>query len=205
MATSTVSNIGEDWAKIQQLIFKNKTYLDTLSSKGLFLFLIRVNLCDILDGGEGEHHMLLALAHNKEKMTELFQNSVAEDEIITSLKDSLINSQNLNENKSVLKVNSASTTIYLHLHGLLHPSAGEGVMHVPSKVFVTHDAGVPQTVFLSTNNLSKPVDMLEFCYAKHTTGQDNRKEDRKSTTNVFIVSLPDGTCPDINRTWISKA
>ncbi|KAJ0331431.1 hypothetical protein COL154_013592 [Colletotrichum chrysophilum] len=205
MATSTVSNTGEHWLKIQQLIFKNNTYLDTLSSKGLLLFLIGIDLYDILDGREGEYHVLLALAHNKERMTELFQNAVVDDELRSSLKDSLINGNNLDETRSVLKVDSAGTTIHLHLHGVLHPGAGEGVMHVSSNVFVEHVAGTQQTAFLSTKDLSKPAAELDFCYAVHKTDQDTGKEDGKSTVDGLIFTLPEGTCPDTSRTWISKA
>ncbi|KAF3799111.1 hypothetical protein GCG54_00015291 [Colletotrichum gloeosporioides] len=163
MATSTVSNKGEDWLKIQQLVFKNNTYLDTLSSKGLLLFLIGIDLHDILDGRKGEYHVLLALAHDKDTTKELFQNAVVNDEfeLIASLKDLLRNGNNLDENKSVLQVGSAGTTIHLHLHGLLHPGAGEGVVHVSSNGFVAHDAtdirAVLQQLGSDWNLLEDPV------------------------------------------------
>ncbi|OHE90273.1 hypothetical protein CORC01_14432 [Colletotrichum orchidophilum] len=202
MATTTVSNAGEDWLRIQQLIFENDGFLKMLSSKGLSLFLIGVDLFDILDGeNRPEFHLLLTLAHAEKAMTEQFPNGLATDpELITSLKTSFRNGNELDETSSVLKIKAAETTIHLYLHSLLHPGAVEGEMRASSDVFVANKGDETVTAFLSTNDFTKPADLLDFCWAKKEAGQ----KDGKSQADGLVVSLPEGTCPDRNRTFIRK-
>ncbi|KAF4868084.1 hypothetical protein CGCSCA1_v012759 [Colletotrichum siamense] len=154
-------------------------------------------------GGKGEFHVLLALAHNKGKMTELFQNAVVSEELITSLKNLLRNGNNLDENKSILTVNSACTTIHLHLHGLLHPGVGEGVVHVSSNVFVANDAGIPQIAFLSTIDLSKPACWTSAMRSTRLARITRRKmESRRSTAFLSVclkAPVPTSTEPGSQR------
>ncbi|WQF76879.1 hypothetical protein CDEST_01893 [Colletotrichum destructivum] len=204
MATPTASNDSKDskdWLKMKQLIFANDTYLRTLSSNGLFLFLIGIDLYDILDGETGrDFHLLLTLAHGKERLSERFPKTLAaDDELMLSLKTSLRDGDKIDETKAVLKIDAAGTTVHLHLHGLLHPGAAQGEMSVSSDAFATNEGGHPETVFLSTHDLSKPADTLGFCW----TCSETRSKDGKSVDGL-VVELPADVCPDHNRTWILK-
>ncbi|KXH57923.1 hypothetical protein CNYM01_14067 [Colletotrichum nymphaeae SA-01] len=202
MAASTVSNAGEDWRRIQQLVFENDNYFDMLSSKGLSLFLIGADLFDILDGETGrEFHLLLTLAHAEEEMAKRFPKEAATDpELITLLKTSFKNGNKLDETRSVLKIDADKTAIHLHLHSLLHPGAIEGEMCVSSDVFVADRENDIVTAFLSTKDLTKPADLLDFCWAKKTAGL----EDGNPQVDGLVISLPESSCPDRNRTWIRK-
>ncbi|GKT61080.1 hypothetical protein ColTof4_01189 [Colletotrichum tofieldiae] len=204
MATPTASNDSKDskdWLKMKQLIFANDTYLNTLSSSGLFLFLIGSDLDDILDGKTGrDFHLLLTLAHGKESLSERFPKTLAaDDDMMVSLKTSLRDGDKIDETKAVLKIDADGTTVHLHLHGLLHPGAAEGEMCVSSDAFATNEGGHPETVFLSTHDISKPVDQLEFCWTCSKTGSEDG-----NSVDGLVVDLSADVCPDHNRTWISK-
>ncbi|KAK1966800.1 hypothetical protein LY78DRAFT_680653 [Colletotrichum sublineola] len=193
--TTTTSETSQDWLEMKKLLFKDDTYLQKLSSNGLFLFLIGRDLADILDGEtKRDFHLLLTLAHGKEKMSDRLPKTLAaDDDLMVSLKASLRDGGKMDETRSVLKIDADGTTVHLHLHGLLHPGAIEGEISVSSASFVTDGVAHTETMFLSTHDLSKPASTLEFCQVISTSDVDG-----------LAVQLPKGVYPDRVRAWILK-
>ncbi|KAK1703230.1 uncharacterized protein BDZ83DRAFT_644993 [Colletotrichum acutatum] len=203
MATSTPSNTSDDWKKLKKLIFENDTYLEKLSQQDLFLLIIGNDLRDILAGEKNrEFHLLLALGSKQESLSKRFSSTSKNDEdLISSLKGSLRNGDKIDEESFLLKIDGAGAALHLHLYSLLHPGTKEGYMSVPSNLFVSENSAVQESSFLSTHDVLKPVDNLQFVYSSsHGPPEIQTRE----SVDVFIAELPDGTCLDHIRTWTFK-
>ncbi|KAK1479294.1 hypothetical protein CABS01_17276 [Colletotrichum abscissum] len=74
-------------------------------------------------------------------------------------------------------------------------------MSVPSNLFVSENSAVQESSFLSTQDVSKPVDDLQFVFSSsHGPSGIQTRE----SVDMLIAELPDGTCPDHLRTWTFK-
>ncbi|KAL4403197.1 hypothetical protein CABS03_15191 [Colletotrichum abscissum] len=203
MATSTPSNTSDDWKKLKKLIFENDTYLEKLSEQDLFLLIIGNDLRGILAGEEDrEFHLLLTLGSKQDSLSERFSStSKADEDLISSLKGSLRNGDKIDEESFLLKIDEAGAILHLHLYSLFHPGTKEGRMSVPSNLFVSENSAVQESSFLSTQDVSKPVDDLQFVFSSsHGTSGIQTRE----SVDMLIAELPDGTCPDHLRTWTFK-
>ncbi|WQF76888.1 hypothetical protein CDEST_01902 [Colletotrichum destructivum] len=149
----TTSNTSDDWLQIQNLIFTTDDFLKKVSSKDLFLFMIGIDLENILAGENPKDvHLLLGLGHNKRQITDLFPNEFLHGELKKALNSSLTYGDTLDSMKSVFKIPTANTTIHLHFDGLLRPGSGEGEISVSPHVFVEAENGIPRSMFLSTHD-----------------------------------------------------
>ncbi|KAK1977573.1 hypothetical protein LZ30DRAFT_692065 [Colletotrichum cereale] len=171
MTTSAMTAASEDWLAMKDLIYKNDTYLQKLYENNLFLFLISTDLHDIVHRNTGhDFHLLLTLAHGKEKMSVLFPEKLtANDDLMVSLKALLREGDKMDKTKSVLKIVVDGITVHLHLHGLLDPGAPLEEINVPSESFTTNGNAHIETTFLSTHDSSKPADTSGFCTKCSTT------------------------------------
>ncbi|KAF4772721.1 hypothetical protein HER10_EVM0004962 [Colletotrichum scovillei] len=203
MATSTPSNTSDDWEKLKKLIFENDTYLEKLSEQDLFLLIIGNDLRGILAGEKNrEFHLLLTLGSKQDSLSERFSStSKADEDLISSLKGSLRNGDKIDEERFLLKIDEAGANLHLHLYSLLHPGNKEGYMSVPSNLFVSENNAVQESSFLSTYDVLKPMDNLQFVFSSsHGTSELQTRE----SADVLFAQLPDGTCPDHLRTWTFK-
>ncbi|GKT52034.1 uncharacterized protein ColSpa_12215 [Colletotrichum spaethianum] len=88
--TPTTSKTGSDWLTMKSLIFETDDLLKKVSSEGLFLFLIGIDLKNLLAGEKGkEFHLLLALGHNKRQMSGRFPDEDVRAELRKALNSSL--------------------------------------------------------------------------------------------------------------------
>ncbi|KAK2742893.1 hypothetical protein CKAH01_18435 [Colletotrichum kahawae] len=203
LATSTAASPSNDWEKLKQLIFDNDTFLESLSTKNLFLLVIGNDLRDVFEEDETRDlHLLLALGHKQEKTAKRFPDtSTVDDELVSSLKASFRNGDQIDEAKSVLKIETGVVNLHLHLYSLFYPGSKEEYMSVSSKVFVSENKTFPESNFLSTHDASGPVDNLAFTYSSsHNPSETETGE----SIDVFITELPEDICPDHIRTWTFK-
>ncbi|CAI0641329.1 unnamed protein product [Colletotrichum noveboracense] len=203
VATSTAASPSNDWEKLKQLIFDNDTFLESLSTKNLFLLVIGNDLRDVFkEEKTRDLHLLLALGHKQEKMAKRFPDtSTVDDELVSSLKASFRNGDQIDEAKSVLKIETGVVNLHLHLYSLFYPGSKEEYMSVSSKVFVSENKTFPESNFLSTHDVSGPVDNLAFTYSSSPNPSETETAE---SIDVFITELPEGICPDHIRTWTFK-
>ncbi|OHE94821.1 hypothetical protein CORC01_09928, partial [Colletotrichum orchidophilum] len=146
------------------LIFKNNSFLKILSNKGLFLFLIKVDLFDILNKkNRPKFYLLFTLIYIEKVITERFLSGLAIDlELIILFKTFFKNGNKLNKTSLILKIKAAKTIIYLYLYNLFYPDAVEKEIYAFLNVFII-------------NKVLRPASRSEVCINR-SQGCDTYKQ-----------------------------